>query len=518
LFDQAKIETALAVPVFSGKFNSPAFVFCCYSRVRTGSVPFVLKFVQQALKLLWSGLDKVQPHSSVGEDLWRDVAPADLGEMAADVEMQQHFMIKKRPIGAISNEPYERNEVDDELAVQIQALAGPSETPTAASIYTGRGTSSDYGTNEEHDHEEIFPSPLQPIQFQTYETVQNYINDAIKSVAEMQPVHHHVSTNASGSKRAHIFQQESSQFPYAQSQQQIYSQTLETQQSFIQHQQPTNIALAQYVQGQPGYEQSSPTTQSQPFRTQHPQNFHGEQPPQQQFVEAAGFTSYNNSSSGFLPAVASPLPLGRPLPLPNQVVNYTSNSSSHKKRGSSDSVHDFLMDPSLLNPTPPFEPTLAPDQVTDNFQLGATMQTFSPIQTLQNIQQSYVSNAHAGVGHRSAPTVHVQPSPSPVYSLPVDQLGANVISYPRLPLQTQENATGNAEGGAFCMPTSSPMQAVAGNVKVRRCSSLQLFLHYFTQLPHRLPASAVVSVVLSYRRLFRAGGTKASVLRPAQWK
>jgi hypothetical protein len=468
LFDQAKIETTLAVPVFSGKSNSPAFVFCCYSCVRTGSVPFVLKFVQQALKLLWSGLDKVQPHASVGEDLWRDVAPADLGEMAADVEMQQHFMIKKRPIGAVSNEPYERNEVDDDLAVQIEALAGPSGTPTAVSIYTGRGTSSDFGT-----HEEIFPSPLQPIEFQTYEAVQNHIHDAIKSVAEMQPVHHHVPTNACGSKRAHIFQQESPQSPYVQPQQQMYAQTLETQQSFIQHQQPTNVAHAQYVQqSQPMYGQSSMTMLSQPFRTQQPQHFHGQPMQQQQFVGTVDFTS-NNNSCGFLPAVSAPLPPGRPLPLPNQVVDWQTKSNAHKKRGSSDSVQDLLMDPSLLNPTPQFEPTPAPDKVFDNFQLGATMQASPQMHPQQNIQQIYENNTYAAGALPSTAAVRPQASPSPVYSVPIDQLSPNVMPFAPLTIQAQKNANGNAEVGSFCMPTSSPMQGAVGNMKVCRCSWLQ---------------------------------------------
>jgi hypothetical protein len=52
--------------------------------------------VQQALRLLWTGLDKVEPHQSIGKEMWKDVAPADLGEMAADVEMQHAFLQKKR--------------------------------------------------------------------------------------------------------------------------------------------------------------------------------------------------------------------------------------------------------------------------------------------------------------------------------------------------------------------------------------------------------------------------------------
>ena len=62
------------------------------------SVPFVMKFVQKAVRLLWSGLDRVvDPHESVGRELWKGVGPADLGEMAADVEMQKAFVGKKRP-------------------------------------------------------------------------------------------------------------------------------------------------------------------------------------------------------------------------------------------------------------------------------------------------------------------------------------------------------------------------------------------------------------------------------------
>jgi hypothetical protein len=96
-FQKSNIQTVLSVPVYSDNHTLPACIVSCYSLVRSGSVPFVLKFVQQALKLLWGGLDRVAPHGSVGENLWKGVAPADLGEMAADIEMQQHFLSKKRP-------------------------------------------------------------------------------------------------------------------------------------------------------------------------------------------------------------------------------------------------------------------------------------------------------------------------------------------------------------------------------------------------------------------------------------
>lgn len=102
-FEKANIKTALAVPIFSSGTVEPACVLCCYSLVRAEAVPAVLRFVQQALRLLWTGLDKVEPHQSIGKDLWKDVAPADLGEMAADVEMQQAFLNKKRPHNSISS-------------------------------------------------------------------------------------------------------------------------------------------------------------------------------------------------------------------------------------------------------------------------------------------------------------------------------------------------------------------------------------------------------------------------------
>ncbi len=54
------------------------------------------------MKLLWDGLDKVKPHESVGKDLWKDVGPADLGEMAADLEMQKAFFGKKRTYSDLS--------------------------------------------------------------------------------------------------------------------------------------------------------------------------------------------------------------------------------------------------------------------------------------------------------------------------------------------------------------------------------------------------------------------------------
>jgi len=97
-FKNCSIETAFAVPIFSAGDATPSCILCCYSLLPADSVPFVLNFVQKAVRLLWDGLDKiVNPHESVGKELWKDVAPADLGEMAADLEMQKAFIGKKRP-------------------------------------------------------------------------------------------------------------------------------------------------------------------------------------------------------------------------------------------------------------------------------------------------------------------------------------------------------------------------------------------------------------------------------------
>jgi hypothetical protein len=214
MFRRAKIESALAVPIYSGKSKTPAFVFCCYSFVRTGSVPFVLKFVQQALKLLWSGLDKVEPHESVGAKIWREVAPADLGEMAADVEMQEHFLIKKRPRSESfidrpsqqemhqyhqeQHEQEEDYELETSIAAGIASLEAPSGSTAVPTIYTGQDNTNDFGQHVD----------IQPIQYQAFERTQNHIQD-VRSVSEMDPMNHqHITTTADGSKRAHIYQQE----------------------------------------------------------------------------------------------------------------------------------------------------------------------------------------------------------------------------------------------------------------------------------------------------------------------
>ena len=169
----SKIQTVLAVPVFAGKRATPTCVVVCYSLVNSASVPFVLKFVQQALRLLWNGLDKVQPHESVDKSIWNGVAPADLGEMAADIEMQHHFMSKKRPHNSMSTPDRQFKPNDEQnfpLFYQMKSL-GFSE-------------------------EDLSPTPINL-------TVHEHVSDALRSIRSAVPFEH-MFTNSEGTKRAHV--------------------------------------------------------------------------------------------------------------------------------------------------------------------------------------------------------------------------------------------------------------------------------------------------------------------------
>ena len=99
-------------------------------------------------------------------------------------------MIKKRPIGAISNEVNSQDDSANSLTAQVGSLGPISGTPSVSSIYTGQG--------------EIETSSPQDVQRHTYEGIQTQLLDAIKSVADMKPSHHRIATNANGSKRAHV--------------------------------------------------------------------------------------------------------------------------------------------------------------------------------------------------------------------------------------------------------------------------------------------------------------------------
>lgn len=195
-FQRTKIQTVLAVPVFSGKDGLPKCVVSCYSLVRSGSVPFVLKFVQQALRLLWEGLDKIRPHATAEENFWHDVAPADLGEMAADTEMQQHFMIKKRPFNVMAERvpsaPVTADKETDELASLFQTITLPNgDIVTIPLQLPLDGSGSEPGS----DHASSLVNVAD---------VQNHIFEAVRSVAAAVPFSDHFSTNSEGTKRAHI--------------------------------------------------------------------------------------------------------------------------------------------------------------------------------------------------------------------------------------------------------------------------------------------------------------------------
>jgi hypothetical protein len=191
-FQQAKILTVLAVPVFSGKSTLPTCVVSCYSLVRSESVPFVLRFVQQALRLLWDGLDNIEPHGSVGRELWRDIGPADLGEMAADVEMQQHFMTRKRPRSlsiaaehdkSTSGQDYQTSH----LSMKLQSVS----LPDGETINVPLQLSEDFEENS-----------IPQIKMQA---LQSHLLEAIRSIGGAVPYGtDHFPTNPQGTKRAHI--------------------------------------------------------------------------------------------------------------------------------------------------------------------------------------------------------------------------------------------------------------------------------------------------------------------------
>lgn len=219
VFERANIMTAFAVPIFSEKKKIPAGVVCCYSMIQSGSVPFVLRFVQQALHLLWSGLDKVQPHKSVGQQMWQDVGPADLGEMAADVEMQHHFMSKKRPRHLLSSEHLSHTQ---QLAPH-PPTAPDHSAPLSAHLKTinfhREETAPTFSTVPQIEVADPIPEfynfqqmqtqhqkpPEQRVSVQAMQAFQNHIKDAVRQVGEALPfTHTHIATTADGRKRAHV--------------------------------------------------------------------------------------------------------------------------------------------------------------------------------------------------------------------------------------------------------------------------------------------------------------------------
>lgn len=180
-FQRSHIQTVLAVPVFARECSTPTCVVACYSMVRSSSVPFVLRFVQQALRLLWHGIDTVEPHESVDHNIWKEVAPADLGEMAADLEMQQHFISKKRP----------HNRIQDESSSELNASWNTSgfhriQLPNGETIEVPLQLSND--------------SPSVPLRV---ETVQNHMTQALRHVRDALPFDNGSSSSQPIPKRHH---------------------------------------------------------------------------------------------------------------------------------------------------------------------------------------------------------------------------------------------------------------------------------------------------------------------------
>lgn len=225
-FEYAKILTALAIPIKDSGSITPSCVICCYSLVRSVSVPFVLKFVQQALRLLWEGLDRVDPHESVGRRLWNDVAPADLGEMAADVEMQKAFLSKKRPrdssdltqqnsgVASTGTTDAAHHGRKSSLALQLEALQVPGDIE-------GHESHTELSHPSKPSVVGLAPAPTLPDHFmpsandansaptldqQRVLAMKTQVQEAVRSIdnAVLWSSHLAVATNHEGTKRAHL--------------------------------------------------------------------------------------------------------------------------------------------------------------------------------------------------------------------------------------------------------------------------------------------------------------------------
>jgi hypothetical protein len=209
-FEQAGIQTVLAVPVFSAKKTLPACVVSCYSLVKSNSVPFVLRFVQQALRLLWEGLDSFEPQNRNVKDIyWRTINPADLGEMAADVEMQQHFVQRKRPHSLIHDGLFEerrnsfvgfdseqdKDRESDQLASHLQSIRLPNGDVITIPLQL---------TEEDLQQGQSQGSSAPTTAEVHIETVQQHLAQAIQSVQNAVSFSDHVSTSLNGAKRAHV--------------------------------------------------------------------------------------------------------------------------------------------------------------------------------------------------------------------------------------------------------------------------------------------------------------------------
>jgi len=196
------------VPVFSVGGVKPACVVSFYAFLRIESVPFVLRFLQQALRLLWRGLDLVVPHSSVRHNLWKEVVPADLGEMAADVKMQKTFFVKKRPHEAISlsntpgNSSVESLETTTySLSSELDQIVSSSEIEvedrTVNLVNDMSITNGNFATTKQ-----IVDSSA----YKSWSTMHNNLQEAVISIGGtvFKTIHESFPSNKLGTKRAHM--------------------------------------------------------------------------------------------------------------------------------------------------------------------------------------------------------------------------------------------------------------------------------------------------------------------------
>lgn len=247
-FEDANIQTVLAVPVFpSGKHTQtkvPACVVACYALVRMDSVPFVLRFVQQALRLVWDGLDQVAPHASVSKS-WKDVAPAHLGEMAADLEMQHAFVKKKRPFEDVSSTPSlpPHQQLHQQMPFEIEPTAIQNVTTTTndpqicsirerSAVVENTTTTINMYSSEiptSHQAASFLPNPVPSIDNNIiqsinnsisnnssssicYSVMQDHVQEAVKSLGQAAPWElHHLHQNINDSINRHEQQRQHQQ-------------------------------------------------------------------------------------------------------------------------------------------------------------------------------------------------------------------------------------------------------------------------------------------------------------------
>lgn len=84
ILQSVNVNTVLAIPIVNTNF-----IICFYSRDEVECLPFALRFVQQAVKLVWND---VKPNTNGVQDaIWKDVTFSNLGEIAGDFDTQQNF-------------------------------------------------------------------------------------------------------------------------------------------------------------------------------------------------------------------------------------------------------------------------------------------------------------------------------------------------------------------------------------------------------------------------------------------